>query len=317
MMTWLYRLHFAFVLLMGGELIGWQEASTYQLQDWGLVFLIYLAIGALLLDLIQRWNLNDVKSLLLLAGIFGLTEGLLISLAPREADNIGVGLIFRPMGLQVLMFLLAFWLFRLIHSGEATGFFDFLLMALVGAAWGIWVRWFPELEFEHIPSPELGASLPYVVFALFVAGIMPIFFRPQIRSWELSFYELAAVLVILGVTLILRLNDGYIPVLALAIAALVIGFIVAMLYFTRDSRQNSLLTSITPPKRPFIIGWLILLFPFAALAWLLYEISDVSQTPVQADILFTGITLFGVLWLPLVSTWLGYLNLVDVFRESY
>lgn len=320
MFTWILRFHFAFLLLIFGELVGWQEASTYNLQDWTLVFLIYLATASLLLDLIARWHINDIKTLLMIAGLFGLIEGMLISLAPREADNIGVGLIFRPMGLEVLMFLLAFWSFRQIHSGEATGFFAFLLMALVGTAWGIWVRWFPQLEFEHIPSPELDESLPYVVGMLFLAGFIPVLLklRPmQSENWELNVYEFASAFGILGVTLLLRLNDGYIPLLALAIVVLVVVFICGMLYFTRNDRQNSLLDGVTPPKRTFVLGWLIILFPFAALAWLSYEISDVNETPFQADALFTLITAFGVLWLPIVSTWLGYIGMVDLFREGY
>ncbi|MBZ0307022.1 MAG: hypothetical protein K8I82_13210, partial [Anaerolineae bacterium] len=190
MFNWVIRLYFAFVLLICGELIGWQQASTYGLQEWVLVFLIYVTSAALLLDVISRWHVDNFLTLLLAAGIFGLIEGTLVSLAARDADTVGIGLVFRPMGLEVLMFLLAFWMFRLLLSGRQAGAREFLLMAGVGAIWGVWVRWFPELEYDR-SSPALSESLPFLLAALLLAGFIPLAFRFRPVNWQLSVYELA------------------------------------------------------------------------------------------------------------------------------
>lgn len=310
MFNWMIRLYFAFVLLICGELIGWQQASTYRIQEWVLVFLIYAAAAALLLDVISRWHVDNVFMLLLVAGIFGLIEGTLVSLAARDADNAGVGLIFRPMGLEVLMFLLAFWMLRLLLSGRPAGAREFILMAGVGAAWGLWVRWFPELEYDR-SSPTLSESLPFLLAALLLAGLMPLSFRFKPVNWQLSVYELAASIGVLVVVLIFRLE--YLDMLTLSMTAVVLIFMVFTLYFTRASREKSFLDA--PLQHPHWISWLILLFPLTALAWLSYDLFESQQTP--ADILFGAITLFGALWLPMLYSWLGYTTIAQIFRESY
>lgn len=316
MFNWIIRLHFAFVLLICGELIGWQQASTYRIQDWVLVFLIYMAAGSLLLDIISRWKVDSFPTLLLTAGLFGLIEGTLITLAARDSDNAGVGIVFRPMGLEVLMFLLAFWMFRLALSGRQVGTREFIVLAVVGAGWGIWVRWFPELEYNR-SSPTLEGSLPFVLMGLFLAGVIPVGFSlfksPGVPRWQLSVYELAGVLGVLVTALIFRAE--YLDTLTLTMTAGILIFILFTLYFTRSSREKSLLDE--PVEKPQWLGWLILLFPFAALAWLGYDLSDAGETPLQADILFGAVTLFGALWLPILYLWLGYTNMAQIFRESY
>ena len=190
---WLPRIHFSLILLVFGELVAWQNAADYAPLDWLAVLAIYLGLGALLLDIVVRYRATDWLSVMLIAGIFALIHGTLITLAAVQSDNLPQNLGLRTLGIMPLMFLLAFASFRLLSSGEATGFFAFLLAGLVGIGWGTWTRWLPEVDQVFVTAVSFEESFPFVIGGLLLVGLFPLVFRPPETmtpiDWMLTPFE--------------------------------------------------------------------------------------------------------------------------------
>jgi hypothetical protein len=302
-----------------GELIAWQNAADYAPLDWLAVLAIYLGLGAVLLDVMVRYRASDWLSLMLVAGMFAIIQGTVITLATVQSENLPQNLGLRTLGIMPLMFLLAYASFRLLASGEATGFFAFIGAALLGLGWGTWARWFPEVENVLVTAPELNESLPYVIGGLILVGIFPRIFRPpesmESLDWMLTPVEGAIAGGVLVVAFVLRSSEGYIDTLGSGIALgllLMIGF---MLVATRTTRRGIPLSKITPPQKPLLVGWLIILLPFAGLAWLGFNLVD-GDDPIHATIFFGALLIFGLLWLPMLSTWLGITIMSRLTREG-
>jgi len=309
--TWAARLHFSLLLLVFGELVAWQDATRYSALDWAAVALIYVALGAILLDLIHRFHAHELKSLLLVGGIFGLVQGTLISLAAVGREDWLVNLLLRALGAEVLMFLLAYTLFW--RGGKSLGYGGWLGALVLGLGWGVWTRWFPQLESVNVATPSWDESLPYVVIMLALGVLFPLFLRPahEIEA-RLTPYEGAAAGGVLVVALILRGNGGYLPTFNLGVVALLLLMCGVLLAFSRILRQAQ---PFTP--HPPLLAWLLLLVPFALAAWVAYNLSDTASEPWGAALVFRGLLLFGGGWLPLVSTWIGMAIFVRLTREGY
>jgi hypothetical protein len=312
---WRTRLHLAFLLFVFGELIGWQQHDSP--VDWLLIAIAYIAFGFLFGDLLERWQVADIRTLFLTGGIFGILHGILISQTAVQGDNVAVDILFRPMGLAVLMFVLAIGAFRLINSGERISIPAFIIMAVVGLLWGIWVQWFPELEFDK--NPGLLETLLPTLIGLAAVGVLPLAFedaKMQPTDWRLSPYEAAGVGITLLLVLMVRI-PAEVTMLNLSVAIVILLFLVFTLHFTTENRNRSLMDAVTPPNKPYIPGWMVLLIPFAAMAWIGFEQSAADEAPAIADLLFGGLTLFGALWLPVMLTWLGFITFQQLTRESY
>ena len=317
---WLPRIHFSLLLLVFGELVAWQNAASYDALDWLAVLAIYLGIGALLLDVIVRYRATDWLSLMLVAGMFAIIQGTLITLTAVQSENLPQNLGLRTLGIQSLMFLLAYLSFRLLASGEATGLFAFLIAGVVGFGWGTWARWLADVEHVVVTAPEFNASFPYVIGALVLVGIFPFVYRKpepmEVIDWLLTPVEGAVAIGVLVVAYVLRSSEGYIDSLGSLIALALLAMTVFMLVATRTARRGIPLWKITPPKNPLLVGWLIILLPFAGLAWLGFNIVD-GEAPVHANIFFGAILIFGLVWLPLLSTWLGVSVMSRMTREGF
>lgn len=321
---WTLRLHFGLLLLVCGELVGWQNATTYQALDWLAIALIYLALGAALLDFIVRLRVNGWLTLLLVGGIFGVAQGTLISLAAAEVDIIVTGLLLRALGVGSLMFILAFALYRLLLSGEQATIREGMIAALIGIGWGIWTRWFANLERVNVVAPQFSDSMPYVLIALAIVGVLPVIFflrlsRPLVHmsdaDWMLTPYEWVPVVIVLGITLILR--GSLIEPISVGIAITILVMIGMMLFFTRETRKGSVLDPITPPHIPLLIGWFALLVPFALGALAGYNLSGTGDESILANVYFGALTLYGAIWLPLISIVLGFRIITEMAREGY
>lgn len=315
------RLHFAILLLTFGELVAWQDASQHGILDWLAIALLYVAMSAILLDVMVRWRANDWRSLLLVAGLFGAMRAAMMSVLVLDADTFAVDLVFLPFGVEALMFVLAFLSFRLLLRGDTTGIWAFGIAAALGLFWGVWTRWGTTLDTVNVIAPDWSESLPYVVIMLLLGGIFPLLLRPSMRmeaeDWKLTPYGWGLAGVIVWGALILRASQGHIDagsLIAVLLVSVALGFILA---FTTSLRRDDALSSITPPHVPLILGWLVLLIPFAVLAWVGYNLSDGQDTPIYAEGLFRAILGFGLLWLPIVSTWEGTRLLIRLTREGY
>jgi hypothetical protein len=315
---WVSRLHFGFWLLIYGELMAWQNAANYTPLDWLALAIIYLALGTICLDFIERMQINTLRTLLLVGGLFGLARALTISVIRIDADHFAIDLIFLPLGVEALMFVLAFYSFQYFASGKTPSIYTFILSAVIGFAWGTWTRWSPDLESLNILAPDWDESLPYVIMALVLAGIIHLILHLDSESdWLLTPYEWAVAGGVLIVTAVLRGNAGHIDLIGFGIIGMLLVVITCMVFFTRQTRPTSLLKTFHTAQHPQVIQWLPVLIPFALCAWAAYNLSDGDKTPLQATALFRLLLIFGLAWLPLVSVTMGIQTLRQLLREGY
>jgi hypothetical protein len=305
---WGARLSFAALLLVFSEGVVWQRPTEYTAQEWIALGALYLAFAALALDLFVRLRVNEIFSMFLLAGLYGLVNGTLINHV--ISTDLPLSLLVRPMAAQPLAFIAAFGAFQLLSSGRATGPVDFGIAALAGLVWGVWVRWFPVISDDPVPAAEIGDA----ILVLLVAGVAVMVLRfllPPIEifrrdDWQLLLPEWILMAAIPAGALIYGYAQGQITDPALLALAFLGSFISTLLWATaRLRRESSLLDSITPPRRPNPAAWLILLIPFLLAGWIGYSLPGDGDSSIQSDILFGALIGFALMWPPAVSALSG------------
>ncbi|MBZ0287452.1 MAG: hypothetical protein K8I30_07545, partial [Anaerolineae bacterium] len=136
---WRIRLALAAALLFGSEILLWNDPPLRSALDWLVLAVGYLAISAALLDLGVRCRVRELFGLIVLAGIYALLNGLLLN--PQTAlFDVPRTLITRVLGAHTLVGLLML----LLSLSRFTRRYA-LAAAVVGLAWGVWVRWLPLL----------------------------------------------------------------------------------------------------------------------------------------------------------------------------
>ncbi|MBN1679138.1 MAG: hypothetical protein JW966_02520 [Anaerolineae bacterium] len=316
---WGARLSLAALLLVFSELVVWQTPTRYSVPEWLGLAAVYLALAAIMLDLITRLRARDVFSLLLMAGIYGLVNAMLISRVITH--DLPLSLVIRPLSAQPLVFMLALASFLILGSGRATGPLDMLVSVVTGVSWGVWVRWFPVVSEESIPEVSEGTALS--VLALALAGCMLLrFVLPSAdiyrrEDWLLLPVEWALTGGVLIVALIVGAAQDKIDNLDMGIVAMLVNFMIMMLYVTLITRKDEpVLHAITPPRRPNPVAWLVLVGSFLVAGWIGYTLPGSGDSSAQSDLLFGALTAFGVVWLPIVAAVLGLRAFVQLAREG-
>ncbi|MFP4321396.1 MAG: hypothetical protein ACLFTK_02985 [Anaerolineales bacterium] len=318
---WLHRALFGGLCLILGELIAWQGAARYGPLDWLALWLIYSALGAAALDAIARYRVTTPSTLMLVAGGFGLGHAMLTGTINISAGTQAfvVDLILLPLGAMPLVFLVALGSLRALLSGEAVGLRAFIGAGLVGIAWGIWLRGFNDIESITIRTTTLAENAPFVLIGLALIGLVTWAVSPQRYTndydWRLSPYDAVAVGLVLGVTLLLRLDAAYVDTLGASILASLLVIITLMVVFTRNIRPADALTDITPPQKPHLPSWFLLGLPLLAGGGAAWEFG--AGDPFFVAGMFQALLVFGTLWLPLASAQLGVAAMARLTQEGY
>jgi hypothetical protein len=317
--AWITRLSLGVMLLVFSEWIVWQTPTQFSVFEWAGLAAVYLAFAAITLDLIERFQVNDVFSVLVLAGLYGLVNATLISHVTTR--DLPLSLIVRPLAAQPLAWIGAIAAFQILASGRATGPADFGVALAAGFVWGLWVRWFPEVSDDPIPSVGIGSALVALALGLTACLIVRLIAPPadiyRREDWRLNRVEWAAMGAILWAAMVIGYAQENITNTALALALMLGGLMVVMLYVTlRVRRKTSLLASVTPPRKPNPAAWIVLIVPFLLAGWIGFSIPGSGDSSAQSDLLFGALTGFGIVWLPAVSALIGVRVFVQLAREG-
>ncbi|MBP8972601.1 MAG: hypothetical protein KBH93_01890 [Anaerolineae bacterium] len=318
--AWGARVSFAALLLVCSEWVIWQTPTRFGALDWLGLAALYLALAAASLDLIARFGVHEPLGLLLVAGLYGLLNATLIS--GVTARDLPLSLLGRPLGAQPLAFVAAFGAFRVLARGRATGPLDFLIALAGGLVWGVWVRWFPLVADEPVPAARSGEALAALAILLVACGVLHAVLPPgsprRVQEWRLTAPEWALAGGGLAVALTLSAERDAIDGAAIGIVIALGGFLVALLYASAVQRgPASLLDAATPPRRPNLAAWLVVIVPFLAAGWAGYHLPGDGASSLQSDLLFGGLTVFGLIWPPLVSVLIGARVVAALVREGW
>jgi hypothetical protein len=322
--SWVPRFSFAVLLLSFSELVFWQEAHFHQPIDWLPIALVYLALAALCLDLIARYRVRNWQSLLFIGGLYATLQNTLISVAIFE--DIPATFLFYATGLQSIVFLLAFGALYHLYSGQSGGPVALGVSALVGLMSGVWLRWYPTIDRVDQAVLDLVETLPYIVVALVFCAVIPLVLpQPahlERHQWMLTPLEWLLVLLILVGAFIARLLNDHYSILGLIISLVVSLIILLILWYlgttqfsnqTDEDRDSPLLYML---NQPFARAWAILLVIFTVLAIIAYHLPGESD-PIQASLLFAGLSILGIVWLPLLSVYVGVRVFMQLALEEY
>lgn len=316
---WRVRLIFGALLLVFSELVIWQTPTQFDALEWAGLALLYLALAAAALDLIERVHAHDVFSLLLIAGLYGLANATLISHITTR--DLPISLLVRPLAAQPLAFLGAVAALRLLLSGRPSGPLQFLAALAAGALWGIWVRWLPVVSDEPVPAVDLDTALAVTGIGLGACALLSLLLRPgapgTAHGWRLGPVEWAIVLAVVLAALALGLSGGAIDRGGVGIVVALMVFMAVIVQVTLAMRpRRSLLDAITPPRAPNLPAWLVLVVPFLLAGWVGYSLPGSGDNSAQSDLLFGMLTGFGLVWLPGVSMVVGVRAFIQIAREG-
>jgi len=310
------RLLLAMLLAFGSEIILWPHTPGRDLFDWAASAVGYLALAAILPDLMRRFRVRDVIGLLALAGLAGLVTGVLAH--PRTAlAEMPLTLISRVLGAQTAVALAMLGLWLALLRGR-TALWLFVAAPLGGFVWGLFGRWFP-ITFDpaagETPLALLlvagGVGLAAIALVGRATGGQPLQPDDFLLPGQMGAGAIAALLA-LG---LLRAAQGQSDPFALAAAVLLAAFLLLILRLYRRTRAPGLLAVALPPRGPdrrFLVPAVVFLLA-GVIAYLLPR-AGTSADPLA--VLGALQVAFGVVWLPALSLITGGQMLIREIRAQ-
>lgn len=329
---WLIRLLLAACLAFGSEILLWNDPPGRSVLDWALIVPGYIVLAALLLDLMVRCRVRDFLGLMTIAGVYGLLNALLVNPAVTLFD-IPRTLVSRVTGAHTLLGLELLVAFLALTGGKRLRWVLIVGSAVVGLAWGAWVRWSPEqadILYSLAPLPTMlafgiGGLVLILLLTMLVfrdAALKPVLRQengenpsqtddddtPRLTSDDLrlTLRESAVIGLIFVLLMFIRLAQNAYNGAGLFLVVVLLGLCGAILWFRRATKLKIIL-EYHIPVRPISRLWIII--AVAILLWtgiLAYSLPRVG-TPAfdQGVFIAAGFTLYGLAWLPTVSLILG------------
>lgn len=315
---WLVRLLLGACLMLGSEILLWNNPLNRPAFEWVVLFFGYTGLSAFLIDLMVRHKVRDLMGLMTISGVYGLLNALLLNPAETLFD-VPRTLVTRATGAHSLLGLEMLVLFLALTGGGGrrggARRLRWTLIggaAVVGVAWGAWVRWSPEqADITYALTPYPTMLLFGLVGVLIVAVLSLLVFRQSNtlhpEHLQLTLREGALVALALSLIVFMRLTqNAYTSGVALFLVGVLLAICAAMIWFRRNTRHPMLLADHFP-MRP--LPWIWLILATAVMFWTAVFAYNVPRigTPTfdQGVFVAAGFALYGLAWLPTVSLILG------------
>jgi hypothetical protein len=316
---WTWRLLMGALLMYCSEVVWWSyDPVAHTATDWIGRAVLYVAFGALVLDLLARFGIGEILGVLTVAGVYGLLNGALVGYNAFTA--LPMSLVTRPLGLQtlgggVLGILL------LIGLLDGRGFVAWRAggLALVGLIAGIWVRGFPLLPTNDYPLPDRVTVLVLLAGGwLIIGGLLWLVRRSgsdhDPDAFRLRVWEIVIVAVVLLLAFRAGAAQGAIDGGGSIVLGVMLGYMVIVLLFARGQARQPLLLALNQPIS--IVNYAIYGGLLVGLAMLGYTLPGTGPDGPLLSALTSILTVFGIAWLPGVSLGLGMRAYVRLMREE-
>lgn len=305
---WLPRLLLAALFAFGSEVLLWLEPQHRPLIDWLYLIPGYIALATVVLDLAARYRIRNVYDVMILMAIYGLAAGFLLNPETALVDFPRT-LATRVLGGHTFLGFEMFGLF-LVLTGGANKHYARLLLGgalIVGFAWGIWVRWSPELTDRMTDAASLQIMFSIAAIFLLIIGVLSLLtmrFSRNVTQADLvlSPLEIAGIAVVLIGVFLVRAVQDVIVVDAILLTAGLIALCGGIIWSRESAVQRTLLDAHFPPAPPQWLWCIGALIVFGATTILVYdlplvEIAGQNQLTL-IEYVFAGL---GFGWLPFVA----------------
>lgn len=314
---WTIRLLLGFALLLGGEVLFWGNPAAHTLLDWLLLLMGYNLIAVVLLDILVRYRVRDLWGVMIVVGIYGLLNGLLLNPSDVMAD-IPRRLLSHSLGGYWFIGMESIGLFFILLNGLGAYKKRILLIAVVsvGFFWGVWVYWFPAFNLGAYTPVLIPEMFAYLAFGLTPIIALSLLLRLQIsrlktdtitaQDFKLTAQQAFPVAIGLLALFALHATQNRIDGTGLFLTVLVLAAFWVVLWFRADTRKPPLLSAFFP-MRPIGWPWLLLaLAIFCGMAGLGVALPLVALFGFnQFTLLTTVFGLVGAVWIPLTAAVLG------------
>ncbi len=304
--AWAVRGFLALLLIFFSEVVFLTDPMR-PWWTWPLMVIGYVALSAVLLDLLVRFRVYDLFGLMILGGVYGLGAALLINPAATLFDLPGT-LLTRVMAVQSIAGMLG--LFAFLGLTDGKGDIRLLIAAgVIGGVWGMWGRGFPtlsgEASFGLVPMLISAGVMLILLIAALLSAARAI---PSVPGLLLDMREAGGVGGVLAALLAIWLATGAANADGFSAVLVLVVFAVMVLWFQRRQTRPETAIDDHIPLRPISIAWLVgLAVVFLAAGVAGYQIppppDETSLHPLR--VLLTALTTFGLVWLPTTSLVLG------------
>jgi hypothetical protein len=296
---WGLRLTLGVILLTMSEIVMWQNPPARSLIEWPLRLLSYVALAALLLDFIVRYQVRGPATLLFVSCGYALLHSAVLN--PAVFANFPVTLVVRGFGLQVAAAVYGVLLFLIVMRGKQPNGWQVLGAVGIGLIWGIWLHWYPLQTSVNWGEVPLATGQSYVLVCLAIIGGMFWVISPRLRvvregEFYLRWWERVVVVVPLFVTLVVGMIQGQIPFLPLLLIIALIAFVGWALNWQRGGYEPSFLAQMTF-SAPNLIAYVVFVLIFLAVSTLSYGLITDAES-IVGIVTYYLILIFGSLALP-------------------
>lgn len=320
------RVLLAACLAFCSEVVLWSGGLTREPRsalETPLLIVGYLALAALLLDLLTRYRVRDLFGVLTLAGIYGLLGGVLLNPAMALAD-VPRTLLTRVMGAHALMGLLAWAIFLGLTyglSGRLRRNLVLIAVALLAVGWGGWARWASPASVPLCPPicgiQDFAVSTPPLALdaiiaaavGLIIIGAAWTFTRRGAASQNQSLAlpplpRLITIAALIGIGAI-RLAQAQIDSLSLVVVIALVIFCISILWFQLNVKRATFADVLMLGTEETPLYWILLAVVFVVIGAVAHQLprgTDAGDAVAVWGLIFTG---FGLVWLPTVALVIG------------
>ncbi len=306
--VWMVRLQLAVCLGFGSEVLLWTDVA----RAWWLWLPLiagYVAIAALLLDLLVRFQVRELFGLLVLAGIYALLASWSLNPAATLQD-LPIHLMTRVMGAQFAAGVAGIGLFIVLLGANPPKAALVALSGVVGALWGIWVSGHHVVFSDVTQAVSLASILiggtigTAAVLAMWAASTRA--GGLNAKMLRLSHVEWVAVVVALVLLLVMWATLGTDIVNAMPSIVALLLYCVLALWFQANSDATNWLDHLSPMRTASGLWLLIAAVVFLGAGATTFQLSAPTEaSPGLLAALSIAFGTLGLVWLPAVSLVLG------------
>src|SRR5258708_164233 len=119
--VWGLRLTLGVILFTLSEIVMWNNPPARNVLEWPVLLILYIGLSAIMLDVVARFQVNTVATLLLTSALYGLVVSVVINHSAFENLDLGpYAFLVRGLGLQTAAGLYGLLLFVIIMRGRSA-----------------------------------------------------------------------------------------------------------------------------------------------------------------------------------------------------